>query len=99
MVAKHNNCTSPPKPGWGTFNTASIWLFASTDFGRNWRFRSVVCAYNETNGSQEGANENDLAVTSDGSLLVVFRVDGGDGYPDHLHRPFMKTTSRDDGLT
>ena len=37
--------------------------------------------------------------TADGNLLVVFRTDGGDGYPDHTHKPFMKVRSTDQGLT
>ena len=40
-----------------------------------------------------------MVVARDGSLLVVFRVDGGDGYPHHSHKPFMKVSSRDQGRT
>ena len=98
MVIK-TNCTAVPKPGWGTFGNSDIYMFASRDGGASWAFRSVVARANETGGSGEGANENDVVVRSDGSLLVVFRVDGGDGYPLHAHRPFMKTVSHDNGLT
>ena len=40
MVVKED-CTPPPRPGWGSRKTASIWLFAS-DNALDWRFRSVV---------------------------------------------------------
>ena len=35
----------------------------------------------------------------DGSLLVVFRVDGGDGTPDEPHKPYMSARSTDGGKT
>jgi hypothetical protein len=105
MVLKWN-CTSPPKPIWGTFATGTIWLFESADGGLHWSprgARPLATAASVAAGtgyaSEEGANENDMAVLADGSLLVVFRVDGGDGWPDHPHAPFMSVRSRDMGLT
>jgi len=100
MVLRHN-CTAPPAgQGWGVLpNQTSIWLFESPDGGLNWSPRSEVASAASAAGAEEGPNENDIVVAADGSLLVVFRVDGGDGWPDHPHRPFMSTRSADVGLT
>ena len=40
-----------------------------------------------------------MVVAADGSLLIVYRTDGGDGWPDHQHKPFMKVKSSDQGHT
>jgi hypothetical protein len=46
-----------------------------------------------------GANENDMVVDARGRLLVIFRVDGGDGFPHHSHKPYMQVRSTDGGFT
>jgi hypothetical protein len=102
-VVIKRNCTAPPKEsglGWGTLGYADIWLFESND-QRYWKVRSVVATHEQTAalGYQEGANENDIVRLGDGTLLVVFRADGGDGYPDHKRKPFLKVISTDNGMT
>jgi hypothetical protein len=92
-----DNCTKPSK-GWGVLGgNANIHLFSSTDRLR-WKWRSLVCAGNVT-GGEEGADENDMVLDASGALLVIFRVDGGDGYPAHDHKPFQMSRSKDAGLT
>lgn len=91
-VVVKTDCSKPPT-GWGDAGgPGNIHLFESKDL-REWTWRSLVAAGNATNGAEEGANENDICVLDDGSLLVVFRRDGGDGWPDHAHRSFMKVRS------
>jgi hypothetical protein len=91
-VVIKTNCSKPPH-GWGDVGApSSIHLFESPDL-RSWRWRNVVAAGNETDGAAEGANENAIAVLDDGSLIVVFRRDGGDGWPLHSHKSFMMVRS------
>ena len=94
------NCSTPPS-GWGVLAHANIWLFESTD-GVAWRYRSRVVSAAQVVaavGAEEGANENDLTALPDGRLLCIFRVDGGDGWPSHSHKPFMKAYSSNQGRT
>jgi len=78
-------------------NEVDIYLFESAD-GRSWKWRSRAAA-GVASAGEEGANENDMVVAADGSLLIVYRTDGGDGWPDHQHKPFMKVKSSDQGHT
>ena len=97
QVVIKTNCTKPPS-GWGDAGgPGNIHLFESSDLGV-WRWRSLVAAGNATGGAEEGANENSVAVLDDGSLLVVFRRDGGDGWPSHSHKSFMESRSTDGGF-
>lgn len=97
QVVIKTNCTKPPS-GWGDVGgPGNIHLFESNDL-RLWRWRSLVAAGNATGGSEEGANENSVVVLDDGSLLVVFRRDGGDGWPSHSHKSFMESRSTDGGF-
>jgi hypothetical protein len=92
------NCSKPPT-GWGDAGAAgNIHIFQSTNL-QTWRWRSLVAAGNATQGAEEGANENAIARLDDGSLLVVFRRDGGDGWPSHSHKSFMAVRSRDNGMS
>jgi len=91
-----SNCTKPPS-GWGSTGNSFIVLFESTD-GASWRVRSTVVEHGATH-SEEGANENDIEILPDGTLWVVFRIDGGDGWPDHDHKPYMQVRSKDNGHT
>ena len=52
--------------------------FKSKD-GFDWEFTSIIAA--NVSGSEEGPCENDLTIMGNGSLLNVFRTDGGDGQP------------------
>ena len=95
-VVTSSNCSKPPAGrGWGVTNPADLQLFESRD-GQRWTWRSLVVD-GKTTGGAEGANENTIAVLDDHSLLVIFRVDGGDGWPAHTHHPFMKVRSYDSG--
>lgn len=102
------NCSAPPRgQGWGVLPLDSIHLFSSSPAdarapGLEWQWRSQVvsaAAVVAAVDSTEGANENDVALLPDGRLLCVFRVDGGDGWPTHGHKPFMAAYSSDLGLT
>ena len=98
-VVIKRNCTKPPAGSWGTLGYADIWIFASVD-QTTWHYQSEVANHAQTKalGYEEGANENDIAVLADGTLLVVFRADGGDGYPHHSRKPFLQVTSTDNGV-
>lgn len=74
----------------------SVGIFTSRD-GFNWKFASVVAHKADVAGSQEGPNESTLAILKDGRLIVIFRVDGGDGKPDQTHKPYMMAISQDQG--
>ena len=106
------NCTNPPStnvksvksntlaPEWGTLGNADIWLFESID-QKNWNYKSVVATHQQTRklGYEEGANENDIVMLNDQTLLVIFRADGGDGWPNHSRKSFLKVVSKDMGMT
>ena len=101
-VVTNTMCRTPKdlnKTGWGRVHPSSIQLFAEDpNSPGSWGWRSQVADGLKT-GGQEGANENAIVVLDDpGALLCIFRVDGGDGWPDHRHKPFMRVTSRDAGL-
>jgi hypothetical protein len=86
----------PPGRAPGPCCNNSVGIFVSED-GYAWKFASVVAHKKDIAGSQEGPNESTLAVLKDGSLLVIFRVDGGDGTPDEPHKPYMMARSTDGG--
>lgn len=97
QVVIKTNCTKPPR-GWGDVGAPdNIHLFESSDL-RVWRWRSLVAAGNATGGADEGANENSMVILDDSSLLLVFRRDGGDGWPSHSHKSFMESRSTDNGF-
>ena len=73
----------------------SVVLFASAD-GLLWRFVSVVMAPEDSPQSVEGPNESALTQLASGALLVVVRIDGGDG--GNL-KPFAWTVSSDHGTS
>eukprot|EP01052_Picozoa_sp_SAG31_P016618 SAG31_NODE_1107_length_9877_cov_4.000102_2_plen_357_part_00 len=57
----------------------SLLAFVSSDGGFEWEFAGVIAA--NVTASEEGPCENDLAVLKNGSVICVFRTDGGDGQP------------------
>lgn len=58
---------------------ASIIAFTSIDDGFNWEYAGVIANATQVPRSHEGPNENSLAIRpSDGALLCVMRLDGGD---------------------
>ena len=61
-----------------TKGNAGIYAFVSNDT-LTWKQRSHITTIADFPDSAEGASENSIAKMSNGSLLVVFRLDGGDG--------------------
>ena len=52
--------------------------YASSD-GFRWRYIGTILLAADAHDSEEGPNENDLALLSDGSIICVIRLDAGDG--------------------
>jgi hypothetical protein len=76
----------------------SIIAFRSTDGGFTWTYSSVVISASAVPESEEGPNENDLALIDGGkTILCVARVDGGDGILTHRYAPYVATFSHDGG--
>ena len=96
----------------GTKANAGIYAFVSNDT-LTWKQRSHIVTIADFPDSAEGASENSIARMSNGSLLVVFRLDGGDGqlyiqppcpdtdrrYPGCLYKNYHRTVSSDEGHT
>ena len=83
-----------------------IVAYSSTDGGFGWDYIGTILTAAAAPHSEEGPNENDLALMSDGSIICVIRLDGGDGRkvlpPDmkaHHMLPYVKTVSTDGGKT
>jgi hypothetical protein len=81
----------------------SVITFVTSDAGKHWRYHSTIATKQSVNMagwvSQEGPNENSVALLSDNStLFAVLRKDGGDGYPNHTHVPYLLAKSTDGGL-
>jgi hypothetical protein len=80
----------------------SLIAFASTD-GINWEWSSIIAANVTYNGSiaEEGPSEDSLTLMKNGSVLCIFRVDGGDGHgtdgTGHQHFPYQIAISNDNG--
>ena len=79
-------------------DATSIVLFSSTD-GASFSYFSTVAAAVDNPSSDEGPNEHAMEVLADGSLLVVFRVDCGDGTHGGAFKPYVQTRSTDGGRT
>jgi len=81
--------------GWST----SVVAFHSLD-GAAWAFRSVIANASQYPFSQEGPNENAMAVASDGvTVVAVIRMDAGDGPQTHPYVNYWTTRSSDGGVT
>ena len=81
----------------------SIVVFSSRD-GLAWTYLSTVAAAKDNPTGDEGPNEHALELLADGSLLVVLRLDCGDGthHPKGQwgrFAPYVQTRSRDGGRT
>ena len=63
----------------------SLYAFVSSDDGYTWDFSSVIAA--DIPGAEEGPCENDITLMPNGSVICVFRTDGGDGQPCGGQRP------------
>jgi hypothetical protein len=76
----------------------SVIAFRSAD-GLSWHYAGTILDAAAAPDSEEGPNENDLALLPDGSVLAVVRLDAGDGRPDHPFRPYVRSVSTDGGRT
>ena len=83
----------------------SIAAFVTRDAGDTWAYVGDVAtkASVEAAGwaTEEGPNENDVVLMGDGkTVMVVFRIDGGDGAPKPSpHVPYLFAKSTDQGAT
>ena len=82
-----------------------IVAYTSSD-GFHWDYVGTILDGADVPDSEEGPNENDLAVLSSGSIICIIRLDGGDGRkaapPDmkaHHMLPYVKTVSNTGGKT
>lgn len=80
--------------------------YSSLDGGFAWDYTGTILDAANAPDSEEGPNENDLALLSDGSIICVIRLDAGDGRktlpPDmkpHHMLSYVKTVSKDGGKT
>ena len=67
-----------------------LYAFISSDGGYAWNFASVIAA--NIPGAEEGPCENDLAIMPNGSVISIFRTDGGDGQPCGGARPCVNSS-------
>ena len=78
---------------------SSIVAYGSTNGGRTWIYRGTIADATDFPDSQEGPNENDISLLSDGSVACVFRLDAGDGPDTHPFSHYFLRTSTDGGRT
>lgn len=72
----------------------SVVAYRSTDGGSNWHFASIIANASAFPASQEGPNENDLAVLNDGkTIIAVIRMDAGDGPETHPYKNYYQVCS------
>jgi hypothetical protein len=82
----------------------TVLVYRTSDGGRHWKYHSTIASKQSINAagfpSQEGPNENDLVLLPDNkTLFCVIRRDGGDGWPNHTHVPYLFARSVDMGRT
>ena len=79
----------------------SVVAYVSDNSSRNnWTMRSVIASKQSLAAkgiaSEEGPNENFPVLLRDKlTIMVVIRMDGGDGVPRHSHVPYLLATSND----
>ena len=83
-----------------------IVAYSSSDGGFLWDYTGTILDAADAPDSEEGPNENDLALLSNGTIICIIRLDAGDGRrvlpPDmkaHHMLPYVKTISSDGGKT
>ena len=65
-----------------------------------WDYAGTILEARSAPSSEEGLNENSLALLADGtSIICVLRLDAGDGPATHPFLPYVKSTSTDGGFT
>jgi hypothetical protein len=78
--------------------SSSVLSFRSIDGGYSWKYAGVILAASMIPESEEGPNENDLVLLSDGvTILCVIRQDAGDGVY-RRYAPYVSTRSHDGGF-
>jgi hypothetical protein len=87
---QHDNTTR------GTDSYDALLAFRSSD-GYSWDYAGTVATHAQLPTAEEGPSESALAQTRDGRVCCIFRTDGGDGRPSHLHSPYAITFSSDGG--
>ncbi|EDQ87853.1 uncharacterized protein MONBRDRAFT_26857 [Monosiga brevicollis MX1] len=75
----------------------SIVIYKSTDGGFAWQYLGVVANASDYSFSEEGPNEHDLVLTSNGTLVMIVRLDAGDGPITHPFLNYYRTISVDQG--
>ena len=76
----------------------SVVAYRSAD-GLEWTYSGTILDAASATTSEEGPNENDLALMPDGRILCVLRLDAGDGTKSHPYRPYVRSVSGDGGRT
>lgn len=79
-------------------DATSVVCFRSTD-GLRWTYTGTIANASNYTASEEGPNENDLAMLDFGVVLAVIRTDGGDGLPGHVYKSYSYSYSMDGGFT
>ena len=89
--------------GWtgATKESAGIFAFRSND-SIAWELSGTIAQVADFDNTGEGPNENDASQLPNGDIIVVMRVDGGDG-TKYCHRPiapknYHKSISTDNGV-
>ena len=79
----------------------SVVAFRSTDgVGLVWEYAGTILDAASAPSSEEGPNENDLALLADGkTILSVIRLDAGDGPVTRPYKPYVQSLSDDGGRT
>ena len=77
-------------------DATSVVLYSSDD-SFSYTYLSTIASAADNPWSDEGPNEHAMELLADGSLLVVFRIDCGDGPNFHPFVPYWQTRSRDGG--
>ena len=81
-------------------SATSVVAYRATDgVGLTWEYAGIILDAASAPESEEGPNENDLAIMADGRILCVLRLDAGDGARSRPYRPYVRSVSSDGGLT
>ena len=81
-------------------SATSVVAYRATDgLGLSWEYAGSILDAASAPQSEEGPNENDLALMPDGRILCVLRLDAGDGVRSKPYRPYVHSTSSDGGRT
>ena len=83
----------------GGSEATSVVAYVARDGGRGmaWEFAGEVGGAADYPGSQEGPNENAVALASDGTVVAVMRLDAGDGPASHPFADYTVSRSSNEG--